>query len=134
MTNTTKPLNDRITVTVNGEDREILMSFGLLNRLTSVVGSPENIGVMFADPTTQRDVLTLIFLPKGTKIENFDFEDKVDLSKKDAIELLNWSSEHVLDFFITAMEKAVEMGEKNKGRMEKLEKLMPSPAGSNNSQ
>lgn len=99
-------LNPTISVPVNGEDREFLMSYGLLNSLAKITAVPENIAAIGADHDL-RDAFLLALLydrtPTGKvtnpAVELFDFE----LTLEAVDELLTWASMHVTNFFVQAV-------------------------------
>ncbi len=95
-------LSDTISITVDGETRDIFMSFGLLNELTSIIKDPSLVGAVQLNPELRETFLTAILAKrkKSGKIEEaIDFDD-IDISVGDVERVLPWAQEHVLSFFV----------------------------------
>jgi hypothetical protein len=123
-------VKDKITVKVNGEDREIFMSFGLLNSVTKIVYDMQMVATMALVPELREDVLKQLLAkrtPSGKVTAAIDDIDEIDISIDDVVSLLDWTSEHLLDFFLKALDKAKSMADRNQARMTAL---MPSGSGS----
>jgi hypothetical protein len=121
---------DRITVTVAGQPREIFMSFGILNALCAAVANVEQVGLILLDPTLRLGVLEVLLSPrddKGKITEKFDLE-RDEMSSADAEIVLEWAGDHVLDFFMRAVETQSRLLTKNKDRVAKLSSIV-SQAG-----
>jgi len=119
---------DRISINVRGQNREVFMSFGLLNELGKVVGSAEYIPHMSLDPHMREEVLKTLL---STRDENGQITEawnpfRHGLGPDDTIRLLSWASEHVTDFFMKALETAKAIQDKT---MPRLKALMPSSDG-----
>ena len=94
---------------INKQPREIFMSFALLNRLTYLVGSVENVSAIMVNPEMREAVLKEMLAERtmsgklvGEKIE--DLED-VEISLEDTRKLLAFVAEHLLDFFNQAVQE-----------------------------
>lgn len=116
------------TTTVNGEEVELFMSFARLNRICAVVGDAEQVARIFSDPTMQMNIMTVLLAPKDVKFEEFRLDD-YEIDPSEIPDILHWVSEHLLDFFLTALEKGMEMGQKNSPRLQKLAEQMSSLGG-----
>ncbi len=121
-----------ITVTVNGEKKEIFMSFALLNRLSYLIGGPDQIPVAVQDPDLREALLKemLTERSKSGKILHAEgtlanMED-LDVSMEDIHNLLDFCSEHVLDFTLAGLEKSKALQFRNQAR---LLNLKPIPTG-----
>lgn len=116
-------LSPTLEVKLDGEDREIFMSFGLLNELSTLVDSPEQVAIIPLNPTLRSQVLGALFAKrkKSGKIEQaVDIED-LDISIAHAEAAMAWAMEHLTAFFIRALRKVVEVTEKNKNDIRGLE-------------
>lgn len=116
-------MNNKHTITVNGEIREIFMSFGLLTTLVNVIGNPIKLASVSVDPEV-RDVFLSELLasrkPSGKIITPIEDLSDIDISVDDAESLLNWASEQVMGFFLRSLQKANGLMEKNKTALEAL--------------
>jgi hypothetical protein len=122
-------ITNTLTVKVNGADREIFMSFGLLNVLSRHVGGVENVGTIALDHELRDTVLTEMLSERskaGKLLNKIDMED-VDIEVDDVLKLLEWATEHVLNFFVNSLGTAKRLADQ---QAEKLASLMPSPDGS----
>lgn len=103
-------VSDKITINVDGTDREIFMSFGLLNHLTSIVADPARVAAIPIVPEIRNEVLkaVLAIRKKSGKIETpvADIDD-IDISIQDVERILDWIAEHVMSFFVRSLNKVV---------------------------
>jgi hypothetical protein len=122
MSKDTKP-NDKITVTVDEIEREIFISFNLVNELAKLIGSPDNIPYVYVDGELRDKVLKSVLAKRkksGKIIDAVDDLDEVDLSMDDAENLLGWVAEHVLGFFVRSLTRVNALTEAHKVALEQL--------------
>jgi hypothetical protein len=137
---TTKPSapNPRITIKVNGTERELFMSFGLLNEICRGVGDFQA-AVQIPVDSQLRDYVLLAVLSE--RKEDGEVEKAVnlrtlDISVDQVEDLLAWVTEHATDFFLRTMERVVKQQKSNAARMKALaalklpESSTPTPTGS----
>lgn len=105
-------------------DREIVMTFGLLNELSAIVQDPTRIGAMDLDPEIRAKVLDSIFAERtksGRRKEPaVDIED-LDIPYTEFEKALDWAKEHVMGFFMRRMESTAKVADQTKERMKKVE-------------
>lgn len=103
-TNTTP--EKTITFTpIEGEEREIVMSYGLLDKLVSKVGDIDQVSRFFTDQEVRNAVLTEVISersPTGKMTKKITPED-LALELETIDELLSWSAAHVTAFFIRSL-------------------------------
>lgn len=121
--------SDKLTITVNGQQREVFMSFALLSSMVRVVGSVDDLGQAILDPSVRDALVVVALAPRDgeKKLEDYSVAD-FNLSVQDGDRLVDWIMEHVLDFFMKRIEMAKNLSESETGK--KLESLMSSIAGS----
>ena len=121
--------NNIFTIKVDGKERDIKMTFGLLNTLCRRVGDIDGASQMTIDQVL-RDVVLVELLSdrdkNGKIIAEVDI-DTLDLDLDELINLLDWAGEHVLDFFLKGLEKTKSLQDRN---MNRIKALMPSSNGS----
>ena len=124
--------DDRLSVTINEEVKELLMTAGLVRRLASIIGSMENLESLFMDPITQSALMLETLrdrTPAGspTDPDLVDvLENKYPMSTAEGEKLTRWIADHVTHFFIAgALTARDSMGPK----MEELKSLMSSLNG-----
>lgn len=123
---------DRITVTVKGASREILMSAGLVRRLSAYVGSMDNVGAVYMEPALQIALIEECLRdrhPSGAAKDPADVIpdlDKYELSTDDGDRLASWIGGHVTHFFING---ALMMKNNLEDPMKTLQTLMSSLTG-----
>lgn len=112
-------LNPMISVIVDGQEREVFMSFALLNRLAYLVGNPEQVGIMMLDPVVRETALTELLAErtKGGKVINQKALDEYEVSLEEVEKLLDWAAEHVLNFTIRVAEKSTAHATKHQDRL-----------------
>jgi len=109
-------MEDKITVTVNGEEKTYLMSFALRNQLARRVGSYENPAAVFVDPDAQEAVILQIVHGRKYDPDNQSLFD-VEISMNDGQRLVEWAGQHALDFFGKGLNAANEAGSMLEGLM-----------------
>ena len=104
-------VDDHITIKQDGEDRELFMSFGLLDNLTRHVATPEEVATVPFSPDLREDILKDI-LAKRTKSGKVEGErpeiDDFDISIADHEKLLNWAMGHILGFYVRNLQMVSE--------------------------
>ena len=102
---------DTYTYKVGNEDREVFMSYALLNKLAALIGNVESIGNLMVDMDLQAKALKLLVAE----------EDYEKLSKDTATKLLEWVADHIMGFMISSFETLQGMTSKYKDRTDKLQ-------------
>lgn len=123
-------IKDKITVKIDDQDREIFMSFGLLNDLATLTGDPARVAAIPLIADLRMSVLNTVLAPRrknGKKEAEIDVTE-LDISIEDAERLLTWASEHVMSFFVRALQKVEKVSAHHK---EALAGLVSSLGGSN---
>lgn len=107
----------------------IFMSYGLLNRLVSVVGDPTQVEAIYTDPLLQAAVVIQVLGKYDDQKQEFvpANPDTIQLPPAVISEMLGWITEHILDFFLRSLEKAQKLGEEYQP---KLKAFQSSPTGS----
>jgi hypothetical protein len=116
-------MSDKLSITFEGSDRELLMSYGLLNELAKLVGSPEVAPSISIDEHLRQEVLAACLAdrkPSGKITKAVADMDDLDISIDDIESILDWATEHVLSFFVRSLGKMVKRVEANKDVLEGL--------------
>lgn len=123
------PPAEHIDVRIGGKATTIFMSFGMRRALVAALGSMEHIDriLIDADLGDRLMAVALQERDKAGKITTPKELDDIEISLADADALLNWISEHLLDFFMKRLESTKAVGDKF-GPM--LLNLMASMTGS----
>lgn len=101
-------MEDRIHISLDGEDRELFMSRGLLLRLAALVGETTDLMQIYMDPTLNEMILTEVLKrrrPTGEQAAEFSLDD-VEISNGDCDKIVEWVGDHVTDFFIGRVQMA----------------------------
>jgi hypothetical protein len=120
----------RLTISLDGEKRELFMSFGLLNELCRAIGNLEA-AVQIPIDNELRDYTLLAVLSKrddqGAVADGGAVNLRtLEIEVQDAEDLLAWVSEHVTDFFLRTMERVVKTQKAQEGRFLALAKNKPA--------
>jgi hypothetical protein len=103
----------RITLDVGGTERTIFMSFGLLNEISALVQSPENVPELSFNSTVSTAALHLMLAPRDKRGNILPEGDEpavpLDLDPAIAEQLLDWAGAHVLDFFVRRLAKSAQL-------------------------
>lgn len=107
----------------------IFMSYGLLNRLVTIIGEPTQVEAIYTDPTLQAAVVIQVLGKYDDQKQEFvpANPDTIQLSPAVVSDMLAWITEHVLDFFLRSLEKAQKLGNEY---APKLKAFQSSPTGS----
>jgi hypothetical protein len=97
---------DTLTVTVDGQKREILMSYGLLNELSRHIQDPAQIPAIAVNADVRDTVLKAVLAGRKksgkitTPVEDLD---EIDISLADIELILGWVGEHLMGFFVRSL-------------------------------
>jgi hypothetical protein len=119
-------LSSTFEVTVNGDKREIFMSYGLLTHLVSVIGDATRVPAVVVDGALREAVMKALLAkrkPSGKIVEELADYDDLDIEISEVENLLAWAQGHVLGFFLRALEKAGKQMEAFAGTMASLQSL-----------
>lgn len=122
-------MGEYIEVKVNGENRDIKMTFGMLNTLCQIVGDVDNIASLHVDAYVRSKILTELLSDRDSrgKVRATADLESTDVSMDDVEALLTWAGDHVLDFFLKALERTKALQDKH---LPRIKALMPSQPGS----
>lgn len=126
----------RITVK-NGDTEQVLfMSYGLLSRLTGLIGGADQLPSLGSDTALQEQVILEAFTTRDKKTITFKPEslDEIEVDLDDINKVLDWVGAHVTDFFtkrvLKTSEQAVQMNEQ---MVKAVSKFPPIKIGSSDS-
>lgn len=103
-----KNLPDRLTINVNGEDKEIFMSAGLLRRCVTVMLGKSSVDLteLYINPEAQSELMVMCLVSRDQRgkastmsIDDFEF------TEQDGQTLFAWITEHILSFFVHNAER-----------------------------
>lgn len=111
-----------IDVTVNGEIRELKMTYGLVNELARVIGDIDAIPMIGIEADLRDEVMKVLLAKRDSRGNVKETPDlfNLDIEIDQVQELLSWVGEHVLDFFLISLERGKELGKKNEDRLKAL--------------
>jgi hypothetical protein len=132
---------DRIKILLDGQEKTLFMSFGLLNELCRMYGDVHT-ATQVPLNADLRDVtlITLLsprdengMIPEGKEVRL----NLLDMPLDDGDKLLSWASEHAIYFFVTALKRVVEAQKSNAALKELIEisgvKLVPEASTTSSS-
>jgi len=120
-------MDDKLTVTLDGEERQLFMSFGLLNALSSLVEDPGRVPLIAAEPKTRTEVLRAVFAKRkrsGKIVEAVEDLDDIEVSVEDVEKVLHWVMEHTMGFFLRSAHMVIDVTERHKDKLEDLQSFM----------
>lgn len=127
----TKPkLPQFIEVTVDGQPRQILISFALVNRVCYLMGDASQIPMILQDAELREAILVEAFAERDAKgkVINRKGIDEMEVSFDDIQNVLELVSEHVADFTMAAVERANRVMLARKAQIEALQNPSSSTA------
>jgi hypothetical protein len=122
-------MTETITVTLNGEPKEILMSMGLLNELSAKLGDVDAIPELSVNAELRESIMISALADRDNRGKLVDPEINLfslDISTEDTLRLLDWVGEHVADFFLKSMAQTKSLFE---DRQVQFRSLMPTSPG-----
>lgn len=141
-TQATEKPQDRILINVNGEDKEVFMSGGLIRQLMPIAGQLEDFALVFTDVQAQNQLIVEALRPrtqhgtpksKDKEIQQYTIDD-FTLSVEDTDKFVSWIMEHVLHFFVNSLTSAKKLVDKNEQTFKLIQKLTQSQTGLQDSQ
>lgn len=88
-------------------EREVFMSAGLIRRLATVTSGHSSMADLYTDASMQSFLLVEVLkprTPRGESTTEYQLED-FDISIDEADKLNNWIIEHIISFFLNAVQK-----------------------------
>jgi hypothetical protein len=130
--------NPRIKISVNGEQRDLYMSFGLLNEICRGIGNFQAALQIPVDAELRDYALLAVLSERNDEGEVTTAANlrKLDIPVDEVEDLLAWITDHCTDFFLRTMERVVKNQKTNEARMKALaalkipENSTPTPTGS----
>ena len=105
----TDKLAPRFTLTCGDTQKELFMSFGLLNTLSAIFENPQQISETFINATVRLDILLLCLSKRdqyGKITEEFAINE-LEIDTDHLIDFLDWVESHISYFFLRAWEKSI---------------------------
>lgn len=101
-----KTLSPRHSLTyLDGEEQEVVMTFGLLNLLSGMVRDVSSVPFIMLEPELRHQLMIALLSPRdaqGKIVDEYNaYQQPVSLEEAQA--LLVWVSEHLTDFFLKAV-------------------------------
>jgi hypothetical protein len=132
MTDAVARPNDRLTIQLGEEPRELFMSYNRLNFCVAAMeNDPSLLESVMIDPAYSHAMVAAALGNKGAdgKFELFDL-DTVELSKEQFEEVLEWAIAHVADFFVKRLEGVAKIAKAHQPTMEALKSSLAGFAAS----
>jgi hypothetical protein len=121
-------MDDTLYFTVGKEEREIKMTYGLLDEIARKAGDIDAIASISLDHDLRNTVLQSLLTkrdangrPKGV-VDIFT----VEVSSDQVHTMLEWVETHLMDFFLTSLERTKKLAAGNEDR---VKALMPTSNG-----
>lgn len=112
-------MSDRLKIQRKGgaEEHTLFMSFGLLNELCGIVQSPEAVAFITLDPFIRASILKSVLSERDEEgmIATEINLNTLDVSVEDVEKVLGWVEDHVMAFFMNALQRLKSVQEKYKG-------------------
>lgn len=117
-----KELSDHFTITVNGEEREIFMSYNLLRELVKICTSIEATIAIAVDEELHDAVVGALLAERsksGRITQAVDLLD-LELDAEEVMGLIAWAQDHALDFFAKALLRGQAVVQRHEASLEAL--------------
>ena len=120
---------DKFTITVNGKEQEVKMTFGMLNALCKTLGDVDRASQLTIDVDIINEVMITLLSPRDSKgkiTKELDI-NTLEVDETAVMDLMAWAGNHALDFFLKGLERAKGLQDQH---MPRVKALMPSLSGS----
>jgi hypothetical protein len=110
----TDKLAPRFTLVFGEEKSEVLMSFGLINTLSGLFESPDQLSETFTNPVLRLDILLLCLSTRdkyGKITEEFAIHE-LEIDADHLLDFFDWVEGHISHFFMQAWERAIRSTKK----------------------
>ncbi len=101
-------LQDKLKLTLNGEQKEVFMSFALLNTLIIPFNSVDDLLELNSQPDLRNFVLEMCLAERGCEGEITKKFPLHTISTQEAEPVMVWVKEHIEDFFITRLKNQLQ--------------------------
>lgn len=124
---TQNPAPSHLEIKVGESTKRLFMSFGLLNRLTVLIGGVDALPQMAGSPEVQERVLLEVFTErsKGQAPIPPASLDEIEVGLEDVARILDWVGDHIANFFMARTEKAVHQAKTQAERLQVLHSFAP---------
>lgn len=103
--------NDRITITHNGEPRELFMSWLRKNSILRFVDNPTQIIWLSSEPDLIENVMRIMLAPKAGAGGMFEHElTEEEVNEDDVQRVMAWVQDHLTYFFMKRFQDMAERG------------------------
>lgn len=127
---TLNPAPRHLEVTFKGSKKTIFMSFGLLSRITNIIGGPNEWTAVATSPDTQYQILQELLCvrdPKTAQVTEDVSLDEIDMELSEIEKTLDWVGEHLIGFFTQRVQRSLDQVTRSN---QALEKYKPTSGGS----
>jgi len=110
----TDKLAPRFTLVLGETEKELYMSFGLLNTLSNLFESPDQLSETFTNATLRLDILLLCLSKRdiyGKITEEFALNE-LEVDTDHLLDFFDWVEGHISYFFIQAWERSIRSTKK----------------------
>lgn len=116
------PLSDHINLQrLGGSELTLFMSFGLLNKLSAMVGDLNNLPDLYLVPELQDTIIYEILVPRdeaGKALQDYKlYQFSDELSTEEGSRLIEWCEAHLTSFFLKRLQAAQHLQQKLIQRM-----------------
>ncbi len=113
----------KFEIEINGEPRELVMYYGLLDLICRACGDIEGALMIGLEHDLRQEILqTLLSERDDTGKVTKPFNPMKNHIEPDAVnDLIDWAGAHAFDFLLKAAERARKTGESQKNRLEALQ-------------
>lgn len=130
MSSSTPPAPRIIIKSIQGdEERDVFMSFALLNQLASLVGSVERVPEISFNGEIRSRAVDLVLAERDER-GRITPSDAWDLDLDSGCQLLDWIEEHLFDFFLRRLKDQLRRVEKRTPELQAVGSSLTGSAGS----
>lgn len=110
------PISKTFLLNVDGTDRKIFMSFGLLNTLAGYFETPNQIEEALLNSNVRASILVeaLSERQEDGRIKKPMALDSADIDSEQVFDFFDWVASHIEDFFMLALKRANQRMQKTK--------------------
>lgn len=124
--------DDHLTITHNGAERVLFMSYLRKNSILRFVDNPTQIMWMASEPDLIENVTKIMLSPKAGPGGMFEHElTEEEISEDDVQKIMSWVQDHLTYFFMQRFQQMAEKGHALEPVAKGLQSLSNGSVGSN---
>jgi hypothetical protein len=131
MSEVKNPVPSRKAFTINNQEKDLLISFSMQQRMMMLCGGADGIADLFTNQVRQTELMAMLLLGRASSGKTLEeLEDALDalgLSGEESIPVLIWVQEYIVDFMLAQVKTMGEIYTLKKQKLEQEIQKVSTP-------